>query len=68
MEQGPSGETDSSLGNQEIPLVLWNPKVHYRVHNSPSPDPILSQLNSDNTCFLKINFNIILPSKPTSDK
>ena len=28
--------------SQEIPLPLWNPKVRYRVHNSPS---LLSVLN-----------------------
>jgi hypothetical protein len=24
---------------------LWNPEVNYRVHNSPSPFPTLSQMN-----------------------
>jgi hypothetical protein len=52
-----SWEAASYAVTQEVPSILWNPKVHYSVHKSPPLVPILSYI-------CKIHFNIIHPHTP----
>jgi len=71
MEQSPSWEANWFSSSQEIPRILWNPKVHYRIHKCPPPVPIPSQLDpvhNPTSHFLKIHLNIIPPSTPGSTK
>ena len=45
MEQSPPSEAYSSLASQEIPYIVWNPKINYRIHTLPLLIPILNQTN-----------------------
>jgi hypothetical protein len=61
--RSPSQEANSYSASKEFPHLLWNPKVHYHAHKSPSLNPILSHMNPVHTLILslfKIHVNTIL--------
>jgi len=66
MEQSPSWEANTHWAVQEIPRLVWNPKVHYRVHKNLPLVPVLNPMDpvhKFSPCFPKIESNIILESK-----
>jgi len=65
MEQSPSWETNRFSDSQEIPGILWNSKIHYRIHKRPPHVPLTSQIDPVHALTfycLKIHLNIILSS------
>ena len=69
MAQSPSWEANWFAASQEIPRILWNPKVHYRTHKRPPSVPALGQPNPvhiPTSHLLEIHPNIIYPFTPRS--
>jgi len=71
MEQSPAWAADRSAASLEIPRIVCNPNVHYRIQKRPQPVPIRSHSNSlhiSPSHLLKTHFNITLPSTLRSSK
>ena len=70
MKQGPSWEANRLSACQEIPRILWNPKIHYSIHKARYPSLFWARSiqSMRPTHFLKIHFGIVLSFRPGSSK
>jgi len=71
MKQCPSWEANLFSASQEIPCILWNQEVHYRIHKCAPPVHILNQIDpvcTPTSHFLKILLSIFLPYTPGFSK
>jgi hypothetical protein len=62
VELSPSTEAANGAPTQELPSILWNRKIHFRVHKIPPLVPILSHIDPVHTTpfyLSKIHFHII---------
>jgi hypothetical protein len=67
IDQSPSWEGNSHSSSQEIPFLLWNPKIRYSVQKGPPLVPIVNQMHPVHTLpphFPTIHSNIIFISAP----
>jgi hypothetical protein len=68
IKQSPSWEAKRSSASQEIPRILRNQNVHYPIHNSPPPVPILSEIDpvphptSRRSILISFHLRLGLPS------
>jgi hypothetical protein len=71
MQQNPYQEANIQSASQEIPLLLWNRKVHYLVHKRKSLAAILNHMHPVHTFphyIPNIHSNIILLSTHSSSE
>jgi hypothetical protein len=65
-EQSPSWEANQFSASQEIPIILWNPKLHYRIYKRHPPDSILSFRKYFPTKIMYLIFNTNISQKKFS--